>query len=75
MTILETPGFTQTELNEFVDYVHEFYGPEGIYPIGMTRDDVIRCLNVLTSDDGEEYEEFSGDSMDREIIREMFETV
>ncbi len=57
--------------NEFVDYVLDFYGVSGIYPMGVTRDDaliatgmrigVCRWLNVP----------YEADSIDREAVRDI----
>lgn len=63
--------FTGCSMNEFVDYVLDFYGVAGIYPMGVTRDDVLlatgmrmgHCLTI-----GVPYE---GDSIDREAVREI----
>lgn len=56
---------------EFIDYVLSFYGPEGLYPMGVTRDDVAvatgmriilcRALDI----------EFGGDTFDRESVRDI----
>jgi len=63
---------THTEQSQFVDYVLSFYGPTGIYPSPMTADDVITLMQVIIDNEDDEYEEFEGDSMDREIIRDLY---
>jgi len=63
---------TNTEQKQFVNYVLSFYGPDGIYPSEMTAQDVITLMNVIIDNEDDEYEEFSGDSMDREIIRDLY---
>jgi hypothetical protein len=62
---------TETQLNDFVDYTMSFYGPNGIYPMGATlsliqqaTDDLIRILQIKN-------EEFCGDSIDRELVRDL----
>lgn len=58
-------------MNDFIDYVMEFYGPNGIYPMGANRtiarkatDDVIRICKIKG-------QEFCGDSIDRELVRDL----
>jgi len=67
-------NFTQTELNQFVNYVLFFYGEGGIRDKGMTSDDVIKGLDILIQNEDDIYEEFCADSLDREIIGELFDT-
>jgi hypothetical protein len=35
------------EEKEFIDYVYEFYGPKGIYPIPTTKKEIGVALNKL----------------------------
>ena len=57
-----------TEQNEtFIEYVLEFYGKDGIYGFGATREDVIVAL-VERLESADEIS-FNGDFVDREIIR------
>jgi hypothetical protein len=58
-------------MTEFYDYVLSFYGPGGIYPMGATLDlvelatnDLIRILQIKD-------QEFCGDSIDRELVRDL----
>ena len=58
-------------MTEFYDYVLSFYGPDGIYPMGATLELVkkatsfyVKCLKVGG-------QEFCGDSIDREHIRDI----
>jgi hypothetical protein len=58
-------------INDFVDYVFDFYGALGIYPLGFTVEQIllatklyITCLNVND-------EEFCGDTVDRERVRDI----
>lgn len=58
-------------MNEFADYVLEFYGVDGLYPMGVTRDDILiatgmrmvmcQVLNVP----------YEADSIDREAVRDI----
>jgi hypothetical protein len=58
-------------MTDFYDYVLSFYGPEGIYPMGATlpliqqaTNDIIQILEIKN-------EEFCGDSIDRELVRDL----
>jgi len=58
-------------MTEFYDYVLSFYGPGGIYPMGATLEliehatqDLIRILEIKG-------QEFCGDSVDRELVRDL----
>jgi hypothetical protein len=58
-------------MTEFYDYVLSFYGPEGIYPMGANltlvrkaTQDLIRILKIKG-------EKFCGDSVDRELVRDL----
>jgi hypothetical protein len=62
---------TKEELNHFIDYVIEFYGPDGIYPMGANRtiarkatSDVMRIAKIKG-------QSFLGDSYDREQVRDL----
>jgi hypothetical protein len=62
---------TEQQLDEFYDYVLSFYGEGGIYPMGATlsliqqaTDDLIQILQIKN-------EEFCGDSIDRELVRDL----
>ena len=56
-------------IESFYSYVLSFYSEGQIYDCGMTLDDVISLTQELIED---EDHEFNGDSMDREIIKEMY---
>ena len=53
----------------FIDYVYDFYGPYGVYPLGVTREQlsasIMRYVSMLEPD------EFCGDSVDRERVRDI----
>jgi hypothetical protein len=59
------------EMTEFYDYVLSFYGPDGIYPMSANltvvrkaTQDLIRILKIKG-------EKFCGDSIDRELVRDL----
>lgn len=57
-------------LEKFVDYVYDFYGPGGIYPMsGLTRDSILKTVQVYLSIVGPD--DFAADSVDRERVRDM----
>jgi len=58
-------------MTEFYDYVLSFYGPGGIYPMGATLDIVQKATNDLISILQIKGEEFCGDSIDRELVRDL----
>ena len=55
-------------MNEgFLNYVLQFYGPKGLYDMGMTKDEAdkgARIVKMLSC-------EFIGDSVDREKVRDI----
>ena len=60
-------------MNEFIDYVYSFYGEDGVYDMGATRDnittatiDYISSLSVYNN-----HQKFCGDSLDRERVRDI----
>jgi hypothetical protein len=58
-------------MTEFYDYVLSFYGPCGIYPMGATLDLVERATNDLIKILEIKDQEFCGDSIDRELVRDL----
>ena len=66
-------------LNEFIDYVWDFYNPEeGLYPIkGLTKEDIVDAFNIYIEriEKGDlEYVHYSwggGDTLDRERVRDI----
>tara|TARA_Y100000994_G_C15449422_1_gene341934 strand:+ start:276 stop:524 length:249 start_codon:yes stop_codon:yes gene_type:complete len=56
-------------MNEFVSYVYDFYGKNGIYDMGATRDNITTAtIDYVSSDDSLP---FYGDSLDRERVRDI----
>ena len=58
-------------MTDFYDYVLSFYGADGLYPMGATltliqqaTNDIIQILQIKN-------EEFCGDSIDRELVRDL----
>jgi len=62
-----------SEMTEFYDYVLSFYGPGGIYPIGATLDLVELATNDLIQILHIKGQKFCGDSIDRELVRDLLE--
>jgi hypothetical protein len=58
-------------MTEFYDYVLSFYGPDGIYPMGATLTVVQKATNDLISILQIKGQEFCGDSIDRELVRDI----
>lgn len=58
-------------MTEFYDYVLSFYGPGGIYPMGATLDLVERATSDLIKILQIKDQEFCGDSIDRELVRDL----
>jgi hypothetical protein len=54
----------------FVQYMLEFYGPKGIYPSGFTSTQIILATQLYKAR-LKEGEEFVGDSIDRERVRDI----
>ena len=63
---------TGDDMIHFIDYVHSFYGPNGIYDMNVTKDMIMNATMKYLTTPGTK---FSGDSYDRERVRIiMFET-
>ena len=61
--------------DEFEDYVLSFYGSDdGLYPFNCS-DDTIRAAIFLVVDAGMNSETFAADSVDREKVRAVLETL
>ena len=58
-----------TIIKEFVSYVHDFYGKNGIYDMGATVSQIqTATIHYIGSDDSLP---FYGDSLDRERVRDI----
>ena len=59
-------------MNDFIDYVLGFYGKDGVFDMGATREQVTHAALLRLDPEGE-YKSipFGFDSTDREIIRDI----
>lgn len=55
-------------MEEFIEYVMSFYAKDGIYDIGATRREVELAIGIRL---GRTEIPFDGDSIDREMIRDI----
>jgi len=55
-------------MDEFYSYVLDFYGPNGIYDIGATEEEVKKATEIVKNEVGDDFE---GDSVDREKVRDV----
>ena len=58
-------------INDFIDYTLTFYGPDGIYPMGANLTVVRNATNDIIKIARIKGEEFCGDSIDRELVRDL----
>ena len=59
-------------MNEFVDYVYDFYGKNGIYDMGATVSQITTAtIDYLSSLLSKGEYTFCGDSLDRERVRDI----
>ena len=63
--------FSKQLINDFIDYTLTFYGPDGIYPMGANRTVVRKATNDIIRIIEIKGEEFCGDSIDRELVRDL----
>jgi len=64
-------AFSKEFINDFIDYTMSFYGPDGIYPMGANRTVVRKATNDVIRIAKLKGEEFCGDSIDRELVRDL----
>jgi len=55
-------------MDEFYDYVMDFYGPGGIYDFNATEEEIKKATEVVKNKVGDDFE---GDSVDREKVRDV----
>ena len=55
----------------FVEYLLDFYGDGGIYDFGVTEKDILIATGIRMNERPDL--PFEGDSMDREIVRDIME--
>ena len=59
-------------MNEFVSYVYDFYGKNGIYDMGATVSQITTAtIDYLSSLLSKREYTFCGDSLDRERVRDI----
>jgi len=59
-------------VNEFINYVYDFYGKNGIYDMGATRDNITTAtIDYISSLLSKKDYTFCGDSLDRERVRDI----
>ena len=62
---------TQEEIDEFVDYVLDFYGKSGIYCMNANLEQVTNAVENYLKICELNCVEFTGDSIDRENVRDL----
>ena len=55
-------------LSQFIEYCLSFYGPGGVYPLGMSEDEITKAIRLL---DLIGQKELELDSIDRERVRDV----
>jgi hypothetical protein len=58
-------------LAQFHRYVFDFYGRGGVYPMGATFDLIEKSTLLLMNELKLQESEFVGDSIDRELVRDI----
>lgn len=56
---------SEPQIVEFVEYMLDFYGPNGVYDVGMTEAEVREALPIRLLERADL--PFDGDTVDREI--------
>ena len=65
-------AFSKEFINDFVDYVMSFYGAGELYPIkGINHTLIRKATNDVMRIAKLKGEEFCGDSIDRELVRDL----
>jgi len=57
--------------NEFIDYVFDFYGQDGIYDMQATKEQIATATNIRLKSLKYVKLPFDGDTIDREIVRDI----
>jgi len=55
-------------MHKFYSYVHSFYGPGGLYPMGVAFAHIQKATAIYLS---RASADFCGDSVDREAVRDI----
>ena len=66
--------------NDFINYVHSFYGPEGLYDQGRTKEQISYALLMYLDDCNDPCGDNNmswgdGDSLDRERVRDYMNEI
>ena len=68
-------GFFMLSFYEFIDYVFSFYGADGLYDQGRTKEQIafatLTYLDEVDARDDDFYTWGNGDSLDRERVRDF----
>ena len=68
-------GFFMLSFNEFIDYVFSFYGADGLYDQGRSKEQIsfatLTYLDEVDKRDDDFYTWGNGDSLDRERVRDF----
>ena len=62
---------TPEDIHEFVQYVLDFYGKKGIYCMNANLEQVTNAVETYLKICELKCEEFAGDSIDRENVRDL----
>jgi hypothetical protein len=71
LTEMTATTLSKELINDFVDYVMSFYGSDGIYPMGANRTVIRKATNDIIKIARIKGEKFCGDSIDRELVRDL----
>ncbi len=64
-------NFDEHLLGPFYSYVFQFYGRDGIYPMGATMNMIRKATDTHIKILDLKNVEFAGDSIDREMVRDL----
>ena len=68
-----------TSFQDFINYCLSFYGHEGLYDQGRTREQIAYCtciyLDAIAHYDSDTYTWGDGDSLDRERVRDIMNMI
>tara|TARA_B100001250_G_scaffold414473_1_gene453092 strand:+ start:1826 stop:2062 length:237 start_codon:yes stop_codon:yes gene_type:complete len=56
---------------DFVDYVFSFYGKNGIYDMGATKDQILKATYIRLKSLKYAHMPFDQDTVDREYVRDI----
>ena len=72
MTTTTTKTITNSQLAEFLDYVHHWYGKGGLYDMGATHMQIWEATKRYLREPAH-YEQFTGETEDRCTVRFLLE--